>query len=83
MQLELRFREMHSSLRLWSTLVEGLHTWACAEILWRDVPKRAFHIMERFFWENLSDASVERSLCTSSIAHNVGGLIKEWFTFFL
>ena len=81
-QLELRLREMHSSLRLWSTLVEKLRTYSRLVLSGATCLKELFNITERFFWENRRDASEERSLCTSSIAHNVGGSIDEWFTSF-
>ena len=44
--------------------------------------KELFHITERFFWENLSDASVDATCVRHWCAHNVGGEIKEWFSFF-
>ena len=44
--------------------------------------KKLFHITERFFWENLSDVSVDATCVCHWRAHNVDGSIKEWFTFF-
>ena len=72
---------MHSPLRLWSTL-KGLHTEAIAEIVWRDVPKRAFPHHGTIFLGESERCKRRRYLRTSPVAHNVGGLIKESFTFF-
>ena len=79
--LELQLHEMHSPLRLRSTLVEGLLSEACAEIVWRDMPKRAFPHHGTIFLGESEQCKRRRYLRTSLVARNVGGLIKEWFIF--
>ena len=40
-----------------------------------------FHITERFFWGESERRKRRRYLYTSLVAHKVGGLVQEWFTF--
>ena len=44
--------------------------------------KELIHITEQFFWQNLSDVSVDGTCVRHWCAHNVGGSNKKWFTFF-
>ena len=50
-----------------------MHTEASAEIFWRDVFKRAFSHHGTIFLGESERCKHRRSLCSSLVAHNLGG----------